>query len=344
MKIISLAIVLVFGSELCAHSITEHPTREISNGSLIVGNATESYQFVPGWGTLPDGQVIGPTHGGVAVDPQTGYVYVSTKSKYSILVYQADGRFIEAIAPKCKGFHALDFSVRDGQSALYGAQLKGEHSRICKLDTSGKILLEISANSNPKLAGGWGGLTSVALAPDGTIFCSMGYGSNLIHKFSPKGEHLLSFGGKGAGDAVRTKTCHGLKVDTRFEPARLLVCDRENRRIFHTSLDGVWIGEVASNLRRPCAISIYRDMCAIAELEGRVTLLDKQGVTIAHLGDNPVEEQRANFKVRPNSINESVFTAPHGLSFDLKGNLYVQDWNKYGRVSKLIRMVQSKAL
>jgi hypothetical protein len=172
----------------------------------------------------------------------------------------------------------------------------------------------------------------------------MGYGSNLIHKFSPSGEHLLSFGGKGAGDAVRTKTSHGLKVDTRFEPARLLVCDRENRRIFHTSLDGVWIGEVASNLRRPCAISIYKDMCAIAELEGRVTLLDKQGAIIAHLGDNPDKTQRAKFKVSPNSIKDSVFTAPHGLSFDVEGNLYVQDWNKYGRVSKLIRMPQSKSL
>lgn len=344
MKIVALVFMSIFGSAVCAHSIPGQPVGEILNGSLIVGNAAESYQFVPSWGMLPDGQVVGPTHGGVAVDPLTGFVYVSIKSKHSILVYQANGRFLKAIAPECSGFHALDFLVRDGQSALYGAQLKGAHSRICKLDTSGKILLEISAKSNPNLAGGWRGLTSVAVAPDGTIFCSMGYGSNLIHKFSRNGEHLLSFGVKGAGDAVRTKTCHGLKVDTRFEPARLLVSDRENRRIFHTSLDGVWIGEVASNLRRPCAISIYNDMCAIAELEGRVTLLDKQGVTIAHLGDNPVEEQRANFKVRPNSINETVFTAPHDLSFEVEGNLYVQDWNKYGRVSKLTRMSQSKAL
>ena len=251
---------------LCAHPemSPQHSARETPHASLIIGNAAESYQFVPGWGTLPDGQVIGPTHGGVAVDPLTGFVYVSTTSKHSVLVYQADGRFMKTIAPECSGFHALDFSARDGQSALYGAQLKGAHSRICKLDTDGNLVLEISAKSNPDLAGGWGGLTSVAVAPDGTIFCSMGYGSNLIHKFSPSGEHLLSFGGKGAGDAVRTKTSHGLKVDTRFEPARLLVCDRENRRIFHTSLDGVWIGEVASNLRRPCAISIYNDMCAIA--------------------------------------------------------------------------------
>jgi DNA-binding beta-propeller fold protein YncE len=322
----------------------QHSARETPHASLIIGNAAESYQFVPGWGTLPDGQVIGPTHGGVAVDPLTGFVYVSTTSKHSVLVYQADGRFMKTIAPECSGFHALDFSARDGQSALYGAQLKGAHSRICKLDTDGNLVLEISAKSNPDLAGGWGGLTSVAVAPDGTIFCSMGYGSNLIHKFSPSGEHLLSFGGKGAGDAVRTKTSHGLKVDTRFEPARLLVCDRENRRIFHTSLDGVWIGEVASNLRRPCAISIYKDMCAIAELEGRVTLLDKQGAIIAHLGDNPDKTQRAKFKVSPNSIKDSVFTAPHGLSFDVEGNLYVQDWNKYGRVSKLIRMPQSKSL
>ena len=330
-----LACISITSSFLCAHPemSPQYSARETPHASLIVGNASETYQFVANWGALPKGLVLGPTHGGVAVDPQTGWVYVSTNSKHAIFVYQADGRFLKTIAPECNRLHALDFSVRDGQSVLYGAQLKGGQSRICKLDTDGNLILEISAKTNPKLAGGWGGLTGIAVDPDGHIFCSMGYGSNLIHKFAPNGEHLISFGGKGAGDAVRTETCHGLKVDTRFEPARLLVCDRENRRIFHTSLDGDWIGEVAINLRRPCAISIHGAICAVAELEGRVTLLDKQGKTIAHLGDNLNKAQRANFKVSPDAIAGGVFTAPHGLSFDSSGNLYIQDWNRFGRVS-----------
>lgn len=33
-----------------------------------------------------------------------------------------------------------------------------------------------------------------------------------------------------------------------------------------------------------------------------------------------------------------IFTAPHGLSFDQAGNLYVEDWNKTGRITKLSKL------
>jgi len=35
-------------------------------------------------------------------------------------------------------------------------------------------------------------------------------------------------------------------------------------------------------------------------------------------------------------LQDGIFTAPHGLSFDSEGNLYVEDWNVNGRVSKLV--------
>lgn len=304
--------------------------------STVVGEGDYRFQTMPHWGELPEGKAIGPTHGGVVVDPEDGRVYVSTDAEHSILVYEADGSFVKSIAPQCRGFHAMDIAKEDGQTVIYGAQLQGT-LRVCKIDTEGKILLEISAATDPELAGGWNGVTGVAVAPDGSIFCSMGYGSNLIHKFKPDGTHIKSFGGKGKPEAgkVLTRTSHGLKVDTRFAPPRLLVCDRENRRLFHADLEGNWIGEIVTDLRRPCAVSIHGDLCAIAELEGRVTILDKEGVILTHLGDNPDKKQWANFRVELKDIGNGLFTAPHGLSFDPNGNLYVQDWNATGRITKL---------
>lgn len=303
---------------------------------VVVGEGDYRYQTIPHWGELPEGKQIGPTHGGVVVDPQDGRVYVSTDAQHSILVYEADGRFVKSIAPQCRGFHAMDIAREAGNAVIYGAQLQ-DTLRVCKIDTDGNILLEISAETDPELPGGWKGVTGVAVAPDGTIFCSMGYGSNLIHKFKPDGSYIKSFGGRGKPEEgkVVTRTSHGLKVDTRFSPARLLVCDRENRRLFHTDLDGNWIGEITTGLRRPCAVSIHKDLCAIAELEGRVTILDRVGKVVVHLGDNPDEKQWANFRVALPDIKDGLFTAPHGLSFDPEGNLYVQDWNATGRITKL---------
>jgi hypothetical protein len=304
------------------------------------GNGEWAYEAVPGWGTLPGDKQVGPTHGGVVVDDKAGLVYVSTDAGHSVLVFGTGGKFVRSIAPECVGFHAMDIGEEEGKTVLYGAQQnRGANIfRVVKLDTNGRILLEISEKTVPGLKGGWEGLTSVAVAPDGSIFCSMGYGAQFIHKFDAGGKHLKTFGGKGEGQQVLTNTSHGLKVDLRFGDPRLLVCDRENRRLFHTDLEGNWIGEYAIHLRRPCAVSILGDHCAVAELEARVTLLDKNGTPVAFLGDNPDRQQWAKFPVPAEEMQLGIFTAPHGLSFDRDGNLYVEDWNKTGRVTKLRKM------
>src|SRR6266567_4359792 len=41
--------------------------------------------------------------------------------------------------------------------------------------------------------------TNLALAPDGAMYVSDGYGNARIHKFTPEGRLLLSWGDKGSG-------------------------------------------------------------------------------------------------------------------------------------------------
>jgi hypothetical protein len=320
-----------------------HPEPGVKPGegpqtAVHTGNGAWQYVAVPHWGELPDGKVIGPTHGGVVVDDQSGLIYVSTDSELSVVVYQPDGKFVKTIAPECRGFHALAIREEAGKSVIYGAQLNSNQPplRVCKIDTDGKLLLEIPNANTGELPGGWGGLTGVAVAPDGSIFASMGYGSNIIHKFDARGKLLKSFGSKG-DDEKQFNTPHGLAIDTRFGEPRLLVADREKRRLVHFDLEGNWIGVHATHLRRPCAVTFHGDAVAIAELESRVTILDKSGTPVAFLGDNPDRGQWANFGVAPKDLQLGVFTAPHGLSFDKNGNLYVQDWNQTGRVTKLLK-------
>ena len=131
------------------------------------------------------------------------------------------------------------------------------------------------------------------------------------------------------------KTCHGIALDARFGAPRLLICDRENRRLVHTDLEGKWLGVVATGLRRPCAVSIRGDYVAVAELEGRVAIVDKAGQVVAALGDNPDQKQWAQFKLAPEFWRDGIFIAPHGVAFDRAGNLIVQDWNFAGRVTML---------
>lgn len=323
-----------------------HPEDGVKPGdsphtAVRTGSGAWSFEAVPHWGELPDGKIIGPTHGGVVVDDQSGLVYVSTDSELSVVVYQADGKFLRTIAPECRGFHAMAIRQEDGRAMIYGAQLNGNQApvRVCKIDTEGKIVMEIPNASTGEVPGGWKGLTAVTVAPDGSIFAAMGYGSNIVHKFDPAGKLLKSFGSKGT-DEQQFNTPHGLAIDSRFGEPRLLVADREKRRLVHLDLEGNWIGVHATHLRRPCAVSVLGDVVAIAELESRVTIIDKTGAPVAFLGDNPNKAQWANFGVSPEDQQLGIFTAPHGLSFDKDGNLYVQDWNKTGRITKLVLIKQ----
>lgn len=321
-----------------------HPDHGTAPGAdpqsaVRTGNGVWSYEAVPHWGELPDGKIIGPTHGGVVVDDLSGLIYVSTDSQLSVIVYQPDGKFVRTIAPECRGFHAMAIRQENGKSVIYGAQLTWDQrpQRVCKLDTDGKILLEIPNATTGEVPGGWAGLTGVTVAPDGSVFASMGYGSNIIHKFDAGGKLLKSFGNKGS-EEKQFDTPHGLAIDTRFGEPRLLVADREKRRLIHFDLEGNWIGVHASNLRRPCSVSFLGDNLAVAELEARVTILDKTGTPTAFLGDNPNQAQWAGFGVAAADQRLGIFTAPHGLSFDKAGNLYVQDWNQTGRITKLTKL------
>ena len=103
-------------------------------------------------------------------------------------------------------------------------------------------------------------------------------------------------------------------------------------------LAGNDLAVTTTDLRRPCSLTFHGDYVAVAELEGRVTILDRDNRPVAFLGDNPDRAQWANFQVPPSDWQEAIFTAPHGICYDRTGNLYIMDWNASGRVSRLNRM------
>ena len=97
---------------------------------------------------------------------------------------------------------------------LYAAHKAKE--RIIKLDLQGRLVMEIASTDKQPIPETFKGLTGVTVGPDGRIYAVVGYGSNLIHIFSPKGKLLKTFGSKGEG-LEDTKTCHGVTVDYRYE-------------------------------------------------------------------------------------------------------------------------------
>jgi hypothetical protein len=311
-----------------------------SHPGLLTGNGSWTYAVVEGWGTLPPGKDFGGTHGGIAED-KAGHIYVSTQSETGILVYNSDGTLVNTIASQYPEVHSIVPAIENGEEYLYCTVQKGtpqENWLFVKTKTDGTPVMKITAppEAGFKTANEWR-LTAAVPAPDGSIFIANGYGDSRLFRFDSKGQYKASYSGKGSSEGL-LDCSHGLAIDTRYDQPLLLVCDRENRRLCHFDFDGKFAGTITRHLRRPCQISFFQDYVVVSELEGRVTILDRDNTPVAFLGDNPQHGQWADYTVVPKDIAPACFSAAHGCYFDRNANIYVSDWNRTGRVTKLAKV------
>jgi hypothetical protein len=299
------------------------------------------YKAVPDCYSFPDGKkIIGSMHGDIAV-ASNGEIYVSVMDpKAGLQVFAPDGKWVRNVPNAPPDFHGFVIHKEADGEFIYGARLGA--GNILKLTLDGKEVLNIPPTAIPdefKIKGKDGKptqrLTGTDVAPNGDIYVTDGYASDYIHRFDKTGKYLKSFGGKQPPYSF--KTLHKIVIDTRFDPPRILGCDRENRRVVHLSLEGEFIGDIMKDMLRPAAAAIQGDLAAIGEIAGRVTLLDKAGQVVTQFGANDHADEVATNKVEPDKWRLGVVNAPHGVAFDAHGDVFVSEFNMYGRFHRFNR-------
>jgi len=308
---------------------------------LIANAAALEYKPVADWLKLPEGRTnLGNMHGDVAVSSK-GDVYVSVMdSKAGLQVYANDGTFLHNVPNAPNDFHGFVIRKQPDGEFIFGTRLGGQ--TIMKMALDGKVVLSIPASDIPdefKNKNAKTGKTSVALtamdvAPNGDLFVTDGYASDYVHHFNRAGKYLKSFGGKKPPYSFNT--LHKIAIDARFEPARVLGCDRANGRVVHLSLEGDFLGVVAKDLLLPAAVATYGDYAVIGELKGRVTILDKEGKVVARLGANTEPGVGGN-QIKPEQWRPGVVISPHGVAFNDHGDLFVSEYSLFGRVHRFNR-------
>lgn len=305
--------------------------------ALIVGSGAVRFEAIPGWCRMPEGMAIGSTHGQIVVD-EAGRVFFNTDTERGTIVLGPDGAYRAAIAPEHPAIHGMQLRREGEATVIYAAHLGGR--RVVKMTAEGETLWTIGVpEASRKYEDDPGAFrpTAIAVAPDGRFFVADGYGRNWIHRYDAERNWIGCFGGTGEGDGA-FRTCHGMAIDERGDRPLLVVCDRENRRLQRFDLEGNFVDVPTTGLRRPCSVAMHGNLTAVAELEGRVTILGPDWKPVVHLGDNPERGQWANHGVPPEAWRDGVFTAPHAVCFDAEGNLLVMDWNASGRISMLRRL------
>ncbi len=299
------------------------------------------YKAVPDWYSFPDGKkIIGNMHGDIAV-ASNGEVYASVMDpKAGLQVFGPDGKWLRNVPNAPADFHGFVIHQDADGEFVYGPRLGA--GNILKLTLDGKEVLNIPSSAIPdefkskdKEGKPIVRLTAMDVAPNGDLYVTDGYSSDYVHRFDKTGKYLKSFGGKQPPYSF--KTLHKIAIDTRFDPPRIIACDRANGRVVHLSLDGDFLGVIIGDLRLPAAVAVQGDLAVIGELKGRVTVIDKAGKVVTQFGDNTTAEEQGTNKVEPDKWRPGIVTrAPRRGLRRPRGYLRLRV-QMYGRVHRFDR-------
>ncbi len=293
-----------------------------------------TYEPVDGWERLPQGFRHRDV-AGVAVDSRDR-VYLITRGDSRVIVYDRDGRFLHAWGEDL--FSPRTHGITIGPDDSVYCTDDGQHT-VRKFTPEGQLLLTLGTTGVPSDTGydgkslasiTHGGppfnrVTNVAVGESGDLYVSDGYGNARVHQFSATGELIRSWGEPGRGPG-QFNLPHGIAVAS---DGRVLVADRENDRIQVFSPAGEYLAQW-TDVQRPTQLFRAADgLIYVSELTwfkgdrsqvhgeiledrpARLSLLNQNGEVQARVGGDGVPGVQATFQ------------APHSLSVDSQGDIYV---------------------
>jgi hypothetical protein len=327
--------------------------RKASHKELIIGEGPFKYRVNHQWAQLPSQYSWQTTHN-VAVDKdQNLYVIhegdAAKKDHPSIFVFDSQGKFVRAFGEAFQGGgHGLEVRQEGNEQFIYLTAYQMIKS-FAKLTLKGEVVWRQQAPmdcglynkeevSDPKNV--WGRdrfhPTNYAFLDDGGFLLADGYGAWVIHRFDKDGKWKGFFGGEGDGKG-KFNTPHGIWIDRRGDQPRIVICDRAHDTLQLFDIDGNY-QETLSGFGLPANIDVQGDYMLVPELKSRISILDKDNKVVAQLGDDIARitgEGGKTIREDPSQWVDGKFVHPHDACFDGAGNIFVAEWVRTGRVTKL---------
>jgi sugar lactone lactonase YvrE len=273
-------------------------------------------------------------------------VYVFNRGEHPIIVFTPEGEFLGSWGEgQIVRAHGLTIGPDD---SVYCVDDVG-HS-VKKFSTDGRLLHTFANSGRPsdtgatsidyrsiqRAAGPFNYPTDLAIAPGGDIYITDGYGNSRVHRFSPDGKLIDSWGEPGSGPG-QFHVPHAIAINRE---GIVYVADRENSRIQLFSADGEFI-TAWNDIARPNGVFIdANSMVYVPELGyragmwpgtqppqsnatgGRLSIFNLKGELLARWGGGE------------NPCASGDFFAPHDAWVDARGDLYVGEVNWSGGGNK----------
>jgi len=241
--------------------------------TLVVNLGDAEYVVQRPWGDLP-------TYRGTVSDVTTdarGHVFVLLRkdslvdnSGPAVVELSKEGRLLAAWGGDAIADGHMFAVSPDGRIFV----VDRDAHQVVIFDKDGKQLGSLGQRGKPLTP--FNHPCGVAFSPAGDIYVCDGYAASRIHRFSPAGELINSWGERGAGPG-QFSCPHGIWVLT---DCRVAVADRENHRVQIFSPDGTLI-EIWTGFYRPT--DIWADAANnvyVADQVPSLTLFSNKGVLL----------------------------------------------------------------
>ena len=298
---------------------------------MYYGSGEYTYELVDGWAKLPQGwSFLDVT--GLAVDVQDR-VYVLNRGIHPVIVFDRDGNLLTTWGEGLfKHAHGAGIGP-DGSIFCTDDELHV----VYKFTPEGKLLQTIGNKGQPSDTGyisEWHDIfwslttithggppfnrpTGVAVTASGEMYISDGYGNARVHKFSPDGTLLFSWGEPGYLPG-QFRLPHYICLDNQ---KRVWIADRENSRLQIFDSNGKFLDQWEDFIR-PTDVKIDKnDIVYVTELCQRVSILSIDGKVLTRFGNQGGKD-----------LNKALFLAPHTVAIDSRGDIYVGEvswsWTK----------------
>ena len=297
-----------------------------------VGTGKYTYEVNEDWAKLPEGWEMPAA--AVYGDSQDRVYCFNRDPDHPVCIFDRDGNFVSSWGAGIISFaHAIYLDKQDNVWLVD----RNKH-QVYKFTTDGKLLMTIGEEGVRSDTGvaqddysstTWSSVThsgapfnmpaGIAVNDAGEIFIADGYANARVHKFTPDGKLIMSWGDPGSGDG-QFNLPHGVWIDRR---GRVLVSDRENDRVQVLTQNGEHITTWPTELIGPALMYVDdEDTVYIPEHNGGlVSVLNLDGERLAQWG-------------------EMLHRSCHGIWVDSHKDLYVVmpgDWGRGRRVVKYVR-------
>jgi len=302
------------------------------------GSGKHRYTLVENWAKIPeDYSLVDVT--GISIDSDDN-IYVFNRGKRPMIVFDREGNEVyswgEGLFKRPHGScltpegHIL--LTDDDSHAVYKFTKEGELLMTLgnvdqPSDTGYRMGLDIFERiaSIERGAGPFNLPTGVGVSSNGDIFVCDGYGNARVHKFSPEGKLIMSWGEPGATPG-QFRLPHNLWVDKKD---RIWISDRENSRVQIFDTEGNFL-DAWIDLLRPCHVYMDKEENVyVSELSRRISIFSNKGELLARWGNEA------------HGMENPLLVGPHVICVDSHGDLYVGEVaTAFGKVNRGSRTIQ----